>query len=121
MPHHTKFQRQLAQSLKLPKNPPSGGFFRFRVLQDAVSPLISRATVPLCGAACRLANLQTTPGDGLSPIQSNSMAATRASTTRWITAHENVRITLGVAGLVSPAGRRNLITPDERYCGVRKM
>lgn len=49
------------------------------------------------------------------------MAATRASTTRWITAHENVRITLGVAGLVSPAGRRNLITPDERYCGVRKM
>ena len=35
VPHHTRFQRRLSKSLEPPKNPPSGGFFRFGVPSDS--------------------------------------------------------------------------------------
>ncbi|MBA1202800.1 integrase [Pseudomonas capeferrum] len=41
-----------------------------------------------------------------------------ASAPRWIAVDENVRVALGFARQVSPAGSHNLIAPDERYLKI---
>ena len=61
VPHHTRFQRQPTQSLKPPKNPPSGGFFRSGVFSDSsrfkgrvfLGKVATVKSPPLCCAPLR--------------------------------------------------------------------